>query len=173
MRVYNLRPITPYLDENLTSPSNTLSIHDQISRLKNSFHCQSEEMPNFAPRAPFVVEQKVNILPPKQGSPGPIPIINRFQELAYVYVLSSYTGASLAESSVSQSVCSLGSHDPLMDYAMLLNIHRTDVHFRSMGSPCVVPRNQIIFDLGMPFPALPLTRHIAMPASTPAFPLSL
>jgi hypothetical protein len=52
-------------------------------------------------------------------------------------------------------------------------LDRTDVHFRSMGSPCVVSRNQIIFDLGMPFPALPLTRHIAMPASTPAFPLSL
>jgi hypothetical protein len=50
-RVYNLRPITPYLDENLTSPSNTLflsMINDQISRLKNTFLLPKGEMPNYS-----------------------------------------------------------------------------------------------------------------------------
>ena len=59
--MYNLRPITPYLDENLTSLSNThfLSmINDQISRLKNTFLLPKREMPNYShlERPSFVVK---------------------------------------------------------------------------------------------------------------------
>ena len=62
-RVYNLRPITPYLDENLTSPSNTLflsMINDQISRLKNTFLLPKGEMPNYShlERPSLVVEER-------------------------------------------------------------------------------------------------------------------
>ncbi len=58
-------------------------------------------------------------------------------------------------------------------FDFVFSIERTCASAAWAPLPCVVSRNQIIFDLGMPFPALSLTRHIAMPASTPAFPLSL
>ncbi len=69
---HNLRPITPYLDENLTSPSNTLflsMINDPISRLKNTLFLPKGEMPNYShlERPSFVLPCQKAIRTPFQS----------------------------------------------------------------------------------------------------------
>jgi hypothetical protein len=57
--LYNLTPITPYLDENLTTlPTHTYFLSIEISRLKNSTHLPKQGIPKPAPRAPFVVRKQ-------------------------------------------------------------------------------------------------------------------